>query len=753
METIKGYVDKIIYRNKENGYTVFSLEEEDGYTTCTGNCFSLEEGEFVELEGEHVFHASYGLQFKVEKAKSSLPADTLSIERYLASGAIKGVGEVTARRIVEKFGSDTLRIIDEEPERLAEIKGISLKKAKEIGQQQEEKKELRSALIFLGEYGISNTLAVKIYNEYQEDVYDIIRTNPYKLADDIEGIGFKKADEIAFKGGIEPDSEFRIKSCIIHVLVSAASDGNVYLPEEILKKRVQETLKVPDTEGVYDISDEEIERCIMDLAVDCRLIIKEKEGGAQVYYSSYYYTELYIARLLANINIPEKTDPEEVRGLIREVESSLDIDLDILQRQALEECAANGVLVITGGPGTGKTTAINAIIRFFRLQGKEILLAAPTGRAAKRMTQATGFEAKTIHRMLELSGEITDTSPGANFERNENNPLEADVIIVDETSMVDIFLMNALLKAIQPGTKLILVGDVDQLPSVGAGNVLKDIIDSGCVKTIRFTRIFRQAEGSDIVLYAHKINKGEPIELKASSRDFIFIKRDDPEVILGAVLTLIKDKLPGYLNCPSSEIQVLSPAKKGPLGVERLNIFLQRKLNPPSEEKHELPVRDMIFREGDKVMHIKNDYEMDWELRNERGFAIEKGKGIFNGDLGIIKTINEHSQLMEVCFDDGKYVTYTFEDLSELTLSYAATVHKSQGSEYPAVILPLLSGPPMLMNRNILYTAVTRAKQCVVIVGSAQTVENMIKNESQIKRYSGLKDRMLEIRGSIIQAC
>ena len=752
MDEITGYVEKIIYRNPSNGYTVFSVEEEDGHVTCTGNCMGLSEGEYVQLEGEFVFHASYGLQFKVQKAESCLPADNITaIERYLASGAIKGIGQVTAKRIVEKFGTDTLRIMDEEPERLSEIKGISKKKAQEIGLCQEEKKELRNALIFLGEYGISNALAVKLYNEYHDEIYSIIRTNPYTLADDISGIGFKKADEIAFKGGIEPGSEFRIKSCLIYVLQTAASEGNVYLPDDILKERTHDILSAPERGDVYDISYEEIDRCIMDLAIDCRIVIKEDENEKRrIFYSSYYYTELYIAKLLHNIDVPEKIKPGLIKERIREVERGLCVELDELQRQAVYTCAQRGVTVITGGPGTGKTTTINAIIRFFEQEEKNILLAAPTGRAAKRMTQATGFGARTIHRMLELSGEISDSSPGANFDRNEDNPLKADVVIVDEMSMVDIFLMNALLKAIRPGTKLILVGDSDQLPSVGAGNVLKDIIASGCINCVKLTKIFRQDKDSDIVLYAHMINAGRKIELKASSKDFIFIKRDDPDVILASVLTLIKDKLPGYVGCESADIQVLSPAKRGALGVERLNRFLQSRLNPKSPEKKELPVRDMIFREGDKVMHIKNNYELEWEMRTQTGFVYEKGKGIFNGDIGVISQINEHTQMAEVLFDDGKYVIYSYEDLDEVTLSYAATVHKSQGSEYPAVILPLLSGPVMLMNRNILYTAVTRAKKCVCIVGSEKTVQDMIKNEREERRYSGLKDALIETKGSVL---
>ena len=755
MEKIKGYVEKIIYQNKENGYAVLNLEENGVETVCVGVFRYVDQGEYLEVGGEYVFHPSYGRQFKVEYSESILPEDKVAIERYLASGAIKGIGAVTAKRIVEKFGDDTLRILDEEPERLAEIKGISMRKAQEIAAAQEEKKDLRKAMIFMAGYGISNSLAVKIYRQYEHDVYAIIRDNPYQLADDINGIGFKKADEIAARAGVAPDSEFRIKSCIIHVLVQASGEGHVYLPDGVLKSRVREILtprvspEVPeeDISQVPVIDEEELERCIMDLAIDCRLILKEGETGRQVYYSSYYYTELNIAKNLINLNLSGKIPEEEISRRIEKIEKESSLKYDEHQKEAIAAAANSGVLVITGGPGTGKTTIINAIIKFFEQDYKEIMLAAPTGRAAKRMSETCGIEARTIHRMLELSGEIEDTSAGARFDRNEDCPLEADVVIIDEMSMVDIFLMGALLKALTPGTRLIMVGDVDQLPSVGAGNVLRDIIESGRFSTVKLTKIFRQAMESEIITNAHKINKGEQISLRPDSRDFIFIKRDNPAVMLGSILTLLKDKLPKYVGAKVSEIQVLCPMRKGSLGVENINLFLQESLNPAEPLKREVEVKNMIFREGDKVMHIKNNYSLEWEMRTKSGFVYDSGTGIFNGDIGVIEKINTYTQMVEVLFDDGKHVIYSYEQLEELTLAYATTIHKAQGSEYPAVILPLLTGPQMLMNRNILYTAVTRARKCVCVVGSDLAVRRMIDNVRETLRYSGLCRRIKEFDG------
>ncbi len=729
---------------------MLNIEDNGCETVCVGVFNFVNEGEFLELTGEFVFHPAYGMQFKVQHSQVSIPQTAVSIEKYLASGAIKGIGKVTAGRIVRIFGEDTLRIIDEEPERLAQVKGISMKKAQEIAAAQEEKKDLRKAMIFLGNLGISNTLAVKIYKQYENDVYDILRENPYRLADDITGIGFRKADEIAGAAGSAGNSWFRIQSCILHVLVNAAGEGNVYLPLENLKKEVKGLLNTPDTVPEDEVKEEDIDHCITELAADNRVIVKDLPEGRQVYYTSYYYTELNIAGMLHNLNINMKIPEDEFRDRIAGVEESSDIILDEMQRKAVEMAAGSGVLVITGGPGTGKTTTINAIIKYFEQDGMEIFLAAPTGRAAKRMTEACGIEARTIHRMLELSGEIEDTSAGARFERNEDYPLEADVVIIDEMSMVDIFLMNALLKAVQAGTRLILSGDVDQLPSVGPGNVLRDIIDSENFPTVRLTKIFRQAQESEIITNAHRINQGEQINLRPDSKDFIFIRRDDPAVILGSILTLVWDKLPGYVHADMLDIQVLTPAKKGSLGVMQINRFLQANINPPSEEKNEIEYHDMTFREGDKVMHIKNNYSMVWEMKTKSGFTYDSGTGIFNGDIGIIKRINADTQLFEVLFDDGKNVIYTFEQLEELTLAYATTIHKAQGSEYPAVILPILSGPKVLMNRNILYTAVTRARKCVCIVGREEAVRSMIDNVREAQRYSGLKDRIEETRGHVL---
>ncbi len=756
MEKFKAFVDKIIYRNEENGYTVLEASENGCESVCVGVFNYINEGEYMEFTGEFVMHPSYGEQFKIESYESIMPENVVAIERYLGSGAIKGIGPVMAKKIVDKFGEETLKIMDEEPERLAQIKGISMKKAQEIAAQQEEKKDIRKAMIFLGNLGISNVLAVKIYKQYQNAIYDIIRENPYKLADDITGVGFKKADEIAFRAGITPDSDFRIKSCIIYELTQGAQEGNVYLPEDILKARTLQTLMPFASDGPYEITEEDINRNLMDLAIEKRIIIKSTRSdevlgdmSRQIYYSLYYYTEANIAKMLKDINLKGNISEEKIEARIEKIESESNIILDEKQKNAVKEAVNSGVLIMTGGPGTGKTTTINTIIKYFEEDYKEIVLAAPTGRAAKRMTEATGWEAKTLHRLLELASDIEDTSAGARFQRNEDYPLEADVIIVDEVSMVDIFLMNALLRAISPGTRLILVGDVDQLPSVGAGNVLKDLIDSECFKTVKLSKIFRQAEESDIVVNAHKINKGENIELKTNSKDFIFIKRENPNAVLSAVLGLVKDKLPSYVKTDIREIQVLAPTKKGTLGIEHLNKFLQENLNPADKSKTEIISGNEIFREGDKVMHIKNNYSLDWEMRTTGGFVYDKGTGVFNGDIGVIEKINEYTRLVEVHFDDGRYVIYDFEQLDELVLAYATTIHKAQGSEYPAIILPLISGPEMLMNRNILYTAVTRAKSCVCIVGTSEAVYKMIGNIRNTKRYSGLLDRLLELNGKV----
>lgn len=734
METITGFVEHIVYRNEENGYTVLNLaSNEEDEVTCVGVFQMISEGESLELTGEYTVHPSYGPQFKVQQYSIKAPEDIASIERYLGSGAIKGVGAALAARIVRKFKEDTFRIIEEEPERLAEIKGISERKAQEIAQQTEEKRELRQAMIFLQNYGISLSLAVKIYQTYQLDMYRIIQENPYRMAEDVTGVGFKIADEIAHRVGIHLDSDFRIRSGIMYVLQQASLEGHTYLPEELLTRRACELLGV-DASGV--------EKHYMDMAIDRKLILKQSEAEVQIYASTFYYMELNVAVMLRELNVKYDFSETAVEQRIRKIEQLSELELDEMQRTAVKEAVRSGLLVITGGPGTGKTTTINTIIQYFESEGMDIALAAPTGRAAKRMSETTGYEAKTIHRLLELSGGMDEH---AGFERNEQNPLETDVIIIDEMSMVDITLMHNLLKAVVAGTRLILVGDVNQLPSVGPGCVLKDIIDSHACNVVRLNRIFRQASESDIIVNAHKINRGEPVSLDNKSRDFFFLKRYDANVIISICIQLICQKLPKYVNASPFDIQVLTPMRKGLLGVERLNTILQQYLNPPDGKKAEREHGQTIFRVGDKVMQIKNNYQAEWEIRSRYNIPIEKGLGVFNGDMGIVREINSFSETLTVEYEERRMVEYPFKELDQLDLAYAITIHKSQGSEYPAVIIPLLTGPRMLMNRNLLYTAVTRARKCVTLVGDEKAFYNMEANVNEQKRYSGLRDRLEEL--------
>ena len=743
METIKGYVDHIIYQNKENGYTVMVVVADGEDITCVGSLQGVGMGEMLMLQGEYVEHSVYGHQLRIVSYEVLPPEDAASMERYLASGAIKGLGPALAKRIAKKFGADTFRIMEEEPERLSEVKGISENKAREIAEQMEEKKDMRQALLYLQKYGISNTLAVKIYEQYGPEMYRVMQENPYRLAEDIQGVGFRIADEIAAKIGIHTDSDYRIQSGILYCLLLASAEGHTYLPMEILIQKAEELLGVRH---------DAIQPVVENLMMDKKVVIKQAKGQEQVYAASYYFAELSCARMLKELNIsmlPEDgilpSEQARIRRKIQNLESVQGIHLDDLQRQAVEDCIQRGVFVLSGGPGTGKTTTINTIIHYFDGEGYDILLGAPTGRAAKRMTEATGYEARTIHRMLELNGAMIEDKKGARFERNEDNPLEADVIIIDEMSMVDIFLFQALLKAVSIGTRLILVGDINQLPSVGPGQVLKDIMESGCFPMVVLQKIFRQAEESDIVVNAHKINRGEKLSLDNKSRDFFFLERNDVGVIYKHTIQLILEKLPKYVKADSMDIQVLTPMRKGPLGVESLNRILQEYLNPPTPDKKEHVVGETVFRTGDKVMQIKNNYQMEWEIVSKYNIPIDKGVGIFNGDMGRIIDIMEYSSQLVVEFDECRRITYSFTQLDELELAYAVTIHKSQGSEYPAVIIPLLSGPKMLMNRNLLYTGVTRAKNCVTILGSRQMIEEMIQNASVHKRYTGLREKLCEI--------
>ena len=737
MATVCGFVERIKYRNEENGYTVLSLTDEGDEYTLVGNFHYISEGEMVEATGPMTEHPVYGEQMTVETYEIKTPEDTAAMERYLGSGAVKGIGAALAARIVRRFKADTFRIMEEEPERLSEVKGISEKMAMAISEQVEEKKEMRQAMMFLQEYGISMSLAVKIFQEYGPRLYTVIKENPYQLADDIAGVGFKMADEIAKRVGIFTDSDFRIKSGVLYTLLQATANGHTYLPEDELLSQASELLRVEK---------ESIEKHLMDMQIDKRLVIRESEGIRIVYASQYYYMEMSVARMLHDLNIRGREPEETIRKKLLQIQKEESIELDEKQVQAVVEAVNSGLLIITGGPGTGKTTTINTIIRYFESEEMEILLAAPTGRAAKRMTEATGYEARTIHRLLEISGMPGDErSVGMHFERNEENPLDADAVIIDETSMVDIHLMQSLLKAVNPGTRLILVGDVNQLPSVGPGNVLKDVIEAGCFNVVMLTRIFRQASQSDIVVNAHKINAGETVPLGKKSNDFLFIKRDDPNTIINAMITLVQKELPGYGGADPDDIQIMTPMRKGALGVERLNTILQEYLNPPDKSKLEKESGGVTFRVGDKVMQIKNNYNIEWEVRNKYGIPVDKGTGIYNGDIGIIREINLFAELVTVEFDEGRMVEYSFKQMEELELAYAITIHKSQGSEYPAVVIPIFSGPKMLMTRNLIYTAVTRARACVCLVGVPEVFQAMVDNEMEQRRYSGLKERICEI--------
>ncbi len=734
MARLEGYVSHIRFHNENNGYTVLELETTHGDEILVGTFHYINEGEYLSAECAYTEHPSHGPQYQVSSYVVKEPENKEAMKRYLGSGAIKGLGPALAERIVKKFKGDTFDMIEKEPERLAEVKGISLKKAMDIAVQFQEKQEMRHAMMFLSEYGITSHFAVRIFEEYGEKMYDILKSNPYKLAEDITGIGFKAADAIAAKAGIAPDSDFRICAAILYILQQAVQNGHVYLPKDVLCREAGSLLSMPSSF---------MEDHLMEMVLDKKLMIRSDGQTEKVYLSSYYFMERNTARMLLNLDLHFPVEKGAYGKRISELEESMDLQLDLLQKQAVEESLTRGVVVLTGGPGTGKTTTINLMLRCFEMEDMEIVLAAPTGRAAKRMTEATGYEAKTIHRLLEVSGGIEERE-SSHFEKNEENPIEADAVILDEMSMVDIHLMYSLLRALIPGTRLILVGDSNQLPSVGPGNILKDIIESEAFQVVQLTKIYRQAENSHIVLNAHKINAGELIPLDNRNRDFFFFSKKDIRSTMGALIYLVKKKLPEYLGVTPFDIQVLTPMRKGELGVEHLNEVLQYYMNPASEKKAEKESRTGLFREGDKVMQIKNNYKREWKILNEKGFSVEEGLGVFNGDMGVIQQINLYSERVTVMFEENRQVEYPFSSLEELELSYAITIHKSQGSEYPAVVLPLLTGPSILCNRNLLYTAITRAQRCVAIVGQRAMVEQMIHNETEQKRYSGLNEWLRE---------
>ncbi len=741
---VEGYVKRITFRNEKNGYTVLTLQTPETDKSgekevrCVGSFSYIAEGMYLKVKGNWQNHAQYGIQLHVsEFEEKKIENDTDSMERYLGSGAIKGMGPVLASRVVERFGADTFTVIEKEPERLAEVKGISEEKAKSIGTQFQNNQNLRKAMIFLQDYGISMNMSAKIYQHYGEKMYEVIQKNPYRLAEDISGIGFKIADMIASRSGFSADSSFRIRSGIEYVLQQSSVNGHCYLPEEELVAYAARLLMLDQGSVANEID---------SMTMNKELLIDEVGVERRVYSGRMYYMEMNCARMLLDLNLSFSVDEVLAGKKIKELEKKQGIVLDELQKEAVISALGGGVTIITGGPGTGKTTTINTVLQILDEEGLEVLLAAPTGRAAKRMSETTGWEAQTIHRLLEVNVETGSDNAGMRFERNEQQPLEADVIIIDEFSMVDIHLFYALLKAIVPGSRLIVVGDVNQLPSVGPGNVLRDMIKADFCKVVRLNRIFRQAAESHIVLNAHRIHAGEDLVFGEDYKDFFHLEKTNSRDVANLVIRLLVKELPPYLKIGPYEIQVLAPMRKGELGVETLNPILQGYMNPADGKKMEREFHGILFRELDKVMQVKNDYQLKWEKRNRFGDVYEQGSGVFNGDVGVVKRILPAEEIVEIEFEEGKLAEYDFGKMDEVELAYAITIHKSQGSEYPAVVIPVLQGPEVLFTRNLLYTAVTRAKQCVVMVGSRAAVRQMIGNVNEQKRYSGLEKRIREMK-------
>ncbi len=726
MIALEGTVEHTVYRNEENGYSVVEISDEKGSVIIVGNLPALSNGDLIHVEGEFVQHATYGEQLKVERFHFATPQTVRSIERYLASGVIKGIGPMLAARIVKKFQEDSLRILEEEPRTLAKVPGISVKGAEKMSAIALEKRELRSALIYMDELGIPLSLATRIYERYGNTLYDILKTNPYRLIDDITHVGFRIADSIARSTGLAADSEFRIRSGLYYAMRQALEGGHVFLPLAVLLEYAVKLLEVPE---------EAILREIDLFHLDKRFEVKSVADVPVVYLASYYYMENAAAAMLTALNQTFPLDEAAVTADLEYLFRRHQLQLEPEQQEAIKTAVLQGLTVITGGPGTGKTTIISAMLDYFESKELSVALAAPTGRAAKRMTETTGRPAQTIHRLLEYlgaPGQDTDSAELLHFTRNESYPLEQDVVILDEVSMVDLPLLYALLRALVPGTRLVLVGDTNQLPSVGPGNVLKDIIRSGRIRTIALSRVFRQEEGSRIVSNAHRIIQGGAIDTARSTNDFMFIRRYQPEVIQDVVTKLVRDKLPGHVGAQISDIQVISPSRRGPLGVETMNQRLQEALNPPEEGKKERRFAGGLFRQGDKVMQIKNNYQKEWTAGHRQG------TGVFNGDIGVIEDIRFFSEEVVVLFDEERKAVYQFSEMNELELAYAITVHKSQGSEYPAIVIPLWRVPPLLVYRSLIYTAITRAQSCVCLVGDPAVFQQMIDNKREQQRYSSL---------------
>lgn len=719
---------------------------------CVGKLSVVEEGLYLRLTGQIEDRSKWGPQFQVSGYEIRTPEDAVAMERYLASGVIRGVGPAMAKKIIKEFGADTFRVIEEEPASLARIKGISERIACQIGEQFLEKSSTRNAMVLMQQYGITNQTALKLYRQFGEEIYTILKENPYRLADEVNGIGFKKADLIAVKAGIPVDSDFRIRSAVLYVLQLHSTDGHTYCPFGVLRERLEDFLHMELPE---------LEEHLIQLQLDRKLVIKkelpEAEDGfgygdrlqepqMRVYLTRFYYMELNCARMLHDLNLKADVDEQVLKRKIQKIMKKEELELDEKQSEAVYQAVSNGVLVLTGGPGTGKTTTIHAMIRYFEEEGLEVLLAAPTGRAARRMKEATKCEAQTIHRLLGVTVVDENEQSYMSFERGEDNPLEADAVIIDEASMIDITLLYSLLRAIAAGTRVIFVGDVDQLPSVGPGNCLSDILEAGCFPVVKLEQIFRQASESDIVLNAHRINRGEYPVIGKKSKDFFFLEGKDPKDILGIMYYLLNHGLAEYVDADPSEIQILSPVKKGPLGVEHINYVLQMSMNPKSLQKEEIEWNDRIYRVGDKVMQIRNNYNLEWEQLDDYGSRYLTGSGVYNGDIGVIRDISREMNALKVEFEEGKLVEYSFSELSELEHAYAITIHKSQGSEYPAVLIPLLSGSRLLYTRNLLYTAITRAKKSVFLIGSRELVCQMVDNNQEKKRYTTLAKRIRDLK-------
>lgn len=727
---IRGKIENIIYRNSENGYTVVEMFSGTRKITATGKFPIVGVGEILELEGDFKNVRMYGEQFVAESVKIEKPTDLSSIVKYLSCGLISGVGEVTATNIVKKFGAQTLEIIDQNSSLLATVRGVSPKKANDIHDTYQSIKKMQEAVMFLQKYDISITTAIKIFDKYKYKTEEVLKTNPYVLVEDVDGIGFRTADKIAMKLGINFDSEIRIKAGVLFILgdIAEKQGSTVVFFDDL----INQTLQILEFNNDFR---EQIESAIVDLEItgQVKKIVYEEKQALAV--SKYYYMEKFISRKLVNLcdnSAVAKLGTEEE---INQYETLNKIKLHENQREAIKAGTSEGVVVITGGPGTGKTTIIKGILKIFKNAKLKCMLMAPTGRAAKRLEDQTGESASTIHRALEANFE----KGGRGFARNENNPLETDVIIIDEVSMLDVFLMNSLLKAVNYGTRIILVGDKDQLPSVGAGNVLSDIINSKVFKVVELTQIFRQSEDSMIIVNAHKINNGEMLDFSIKSSDFFYSSTYVPEKVAEEIVSLISERMPRYFkDITSDDIQVIAPMKAGIAGVDNLNVLIQEKLNPSSPSKNEFTLHKRIFREGDRVMQITNNYDRDWEKYNEHGYATY-GAGVFNGDMGKIESINTEINELYVMFDDGRRACYSYAELDEIVLSYAITIHKSQGSEFPVVIIPIMGGSPLLMNKNLLYTAVTRAKKVVVLIGKSSNIYYMIKNKSVAVRLTMLK--------------